>query len=80
MQKEDLLKRMRLFVTITTVAFVVLVVTLLIQFGFIAFYHTEMKRLHDDNLRMQEEIENLKKDLALYGPGGSGEEDAGIQN
>lgn len=66
MQKEDLLKRMRLVVTITIVVFVVLVVTLLIQFGLIAHYHTEMKQLSDRNEEMQQEIENLKKDYDFY--------------
>ena len=64
MQKEDLIKRMRLFVTLTTVAFVVLIVTLLIQFGFIAHYNTERKRLEDERAAIQAERENLSAELA----------------
>lgn len=63
MQQEDLLKRIRLFATITTVAFVVLVVTLLIQFGFIAYYHTQLTELSKDNVAMQQEIEDLKAEI-----------------
>lgn len=66
MQKEDLLRRMRLVVTITVAVFAVLVVTLLIQFGLIAHYHTEIKRLTDRNEEMQQEIENLKQDDDYY--------------
>ncbi len=63
MQKEDLIKRLRLFATITTVVFVVLVVSLLVQFGFIAHYHTEMKRLQDRNDTLEEEIKGITEDL-----------------
>ena len=63
MQKEDLIKRMRLFVTLTTVAFVLLVVILLVQFGFIAHYNSEMKRLQDRNGNLQSELENIQKEL-----------------
>ena len=66
MQKEDLIKRIRLFATIITVAFVVLVVTLLVQFGFIAHYHTQMNDLEKRNAKMQQEIENLQKDIDYY--------------
>lgn len=66
MQKEDLLKRLRLVVTITTVAFAVLIVTLLIQFGFIAHYHTQINKLQDDNVAMQEEIQDLKDEIKMY--------------
>ncbi len=66
MQKEDLLKRLRLFAVITTTAFVVLVVTLLIQFGFIAHYHAETKRLQERNAALQQEIDGLEKDIEYY--------------
>ena len=66
MQKEDLIKRIRLVATITTIAFVVLVVTLLIQFGFIAHYHTRMNDLEKRNAEMQQEIEDLKDDITFY--------------
>ena len=66
MQKEDLLKRLRLVVTITTVAFAVLIVTLLIQFGFIAHYHTQINKLQDDNVTMQEEIQDLQDQNKMY--------------
>ena len=66
MQKEDLIKRLRLFATLTTTLFVVLIVVLLVQFGFIAHYHTEMKRLQDDNQQMQTEIDNLQQDISYY--------------
>lgn len=78
MQKEDLIKRLRLFVTLTTVVFVVLVVTLLIQFGFIAYYHTQMKNLQNDNASIKKELEDLKKDQDYWGPDGEGGKDAGI--
>lgn len=63
MQQEDLLKRIRLFATMTTVAFVVLIVTLLIQFGFIAYYHTQLSDLEKNNVQMQEEIEELRAEI-----------------
>lgn len=63
MQKEDLLKRIRLFATLSTIAFVVLIVTLLIQFGFITYYRSEIKQLQQDNVQMQEEIEDIKKEI-----------------
>lgn len=63
MQKEDLIKRLRLFAAITTTVFVVLVITLLIQFGFIAHYHTEMKRLQDRNTELEQEIDGLEQDI-----------------
>ena len=66
MQKEDLIKRIRLFATITTIAFVVLIVTLLVQFGFIAHYHTQMNDLERRNTEMQQEIEDLQKEIAYY--------------
>lgn len=66
MQQEDLLKRIRLFATMTTVAFVVLVVTLLIQFGFIAYYHTQLSDLERNNVQMQEEIKELQKEIEYY--------------
>ncbi len=66
MQKEDLIKRLRLFATITTVVFVVLVVSLLVQFGFIAYYHTEMKHLQDRNAELQQELDNLEADEPYY--------------
>ena len=66
MQKEDLIKRIRLVATITTIAFVVVVVTLLIQFGFIAHYHTKMNDLEKRNAEMQQEIEDLKDDITFY--------------
>ncbi len=63
MQKEDLLKRIRLFATLSTVAFVVLIVALLIQFGFITYYRSEIKQLQQDNVQMQKEIEDIRKDI-----------------
>ncbi len=63
MQKEDLIKRLRLFATITTTLFVVLIVSLLIQFGFIAHYHAEVKRLQDHNTELQQELAGLEADL-----------------
>ena len=66
MQKEDLIKRIRLVATIATVAFVVLIVTLLIQFGFIAHYHTQLNELEERNAEMQEEIEAVKKEIEFF--------------
>ena len=60
MQKEDLLKRIRLFATLTTVAFAVLIVTLLIQFGFITYYRSEIKQMQQENAQMREEIKVIK--------------------
>lgn len=75
MQKEDLLKRMRLFVTLTTVAFVVLVVGLLIQFGFIAYYHNQMTELQERNAQIEKAIEDLQYELDYWGPNGEGSKD-----
>ena len=66
MQKEDLIKRLRLFATITTVVFVVLVVSLLVQFCFIAYYHTQMKVLQENKVELKKEIDGLKEDLEYY--------------
>lgn len=66
MQKEDLIKRIRLFATIATTAFVFLIVTLLVQFGFIAHYHTEMSELEKRNAEMQQEIDGLKAENEYY--------------
>ena len=66
MQKEDLLKKIRLWATIITTAFVVLVVGLVIQFGLIAYHNTELARLQADNAEKQELVENLHKDQAYY--------------
>lgn len=63
MQKEDLLKRIRLFATLTTVAFAVLIVTLLIQFGFITYYRSEIKQMQQENAQMREEIQQIKDDI-----------------
>lgn len=60
MQKEDLIKRLRLIAVITTTLLVVLVITLLVQFGFIAHNHQEIKRLQDRNTELQREIEGLE--------------------
>ena len=64
MQKEDLIKRLRLFAAVTTTLFVILVVALLVQFGFIAYYHSEMKNLQDRNTELQQEIDDIEKELA----------------
>ena len=66
MQKEDLIKRIKIFATIATTAFVFLIVTLLIQFGFIAHYHTQVTELEERNAEMQEEIEAVKKEIEFY--------------
>ena len=63
MQKEDLLKRIRLFATLTTVAFAVLIVTLLIQFGFITYYRSEIKQMQQENAQMREEIQEIKDEI-----------------
>ncbi len=77
MQKEDLIKRMRLFVTLTTVAFVVLIVTLLIQFGFIAHYHTERNNLQKENAEIREQLSKLESEKQ-YVENGEYEKDKGI--
>ena len=77
MQKEDLIKRIRLITVITTTVFVFLVVALLIQFGFIAYYHSEMKKLEDRNSEMQQQIDNLDQELE-YVKSGEYQKDTGI--
>ncbi|MCM1404439.1 MAG: hypothetical protein NC133_02995 [Prevotella sp.] len=62
MQKEDLIKRMRFFVGLTTVAFVVLIVALLVQFGFIAHYHTERNQLQKENAAIREQLSQLESE------------------
>lgn len=66
MQKEDLIKRIRLFVTITTITFAVMVVTLLVQFGFIAHYNTQLSQLQKNNQAMQEEIKYLEEKIEIW--------------
>lgn len=66
MQKEDLIKRLRLFAAITTTLFVVLIVTLLVQFGFIAYYHNQVKHLQDRNDELSQEIKDIKDELEYY--------------
>lgn len=66
MQKEDLIKRLRLFATITTTLFVVLIVTLLIQFGFIAYYRNEINRLHESNEELTKTVEDLEHNVNYY--------------
>lgn len=63
MQKEDLIKRLRLFAAVTTTLFVIMVVALLVQFGFIANYHKEIHDLHNHNEEIQQEIKNLQQDI-----------------
>lgn len=70
MQKEDLIKRLRLFATITTTLFVVLIVTLLIQFGFIAYYRNEINRLHESNEELTKTVEDLEHNVNYYQSGG----------
>ncbi len=74
MQKEDLIKRLRLFATITTTLFVVLIVTLLIQFGFIAYYRNEINRLHESNEELTKTVEDLEQNLNNYYQSGGYEE------
>jgi len=38
-------------------------VALLIQFGFITYYRSEIKQLQQDNVEMQKEIEDIRKDI-----------------
>lgn len=66
MQKEDLIKRLRLFAAITTTLFVVLIVTLLVQFGFIAYYHNQVKHLQDRNDELSQEIKDIKDELEYW--------------
>ena len=66
MQKEDLIKRIRLVATIITIAFVVLIVTLLVQFGFIAHYHSQMNELEKSNAEMEEKIKELQDEIKRY--------------
>lgn len=66
MQKEDLLKRLRIFATVTTVVMVLLVVGLLIQFGLIAYHNTELTRLRQANTARQNQIAQLEKELEYY--------------
>lgn len=63
MQKEDLLKRIKIFAAIVTTAFVVLIVGLIIQFGFIAHQNTELARLKSGNAEKQEQITDVEREL-----------------
>ena len=63
MQKEDLIKRLRLIAAITTTVFVFMVVALLVQFGFIAYYHSEIRELHNHNTELQQSIDDLETEL-----------------
>ena len=64
MQKEDLLKRIKIFAAVVTTAFVVLVVGLVIQFGFIAHQNTELARLKQGNADKQAQIIDVERELA----------------
>lgn len=66
MQKEDLLKRIRLWATLITTAFVVLIVALVIQFGLIAHNNAELTRLRSENAAKRALIENTDKENAYY--------------
>lgn len=66
MQKEDLLKKLRLWATVITAAFVVLIVALVIQFGLIAHNNTELARLQTENAAKQETVDNLHKDQSYF--------------
>ena len=63
MQKEDLLKRIQIFAAVVTTAFVVLIVGLVIQFGFIAHQNTELARLKSGNADKQAQITNVEREL-----------------
>lgn len=63
MQKEDLLKRIKIFAAVVTTAFVVLIVGLVIQFGFIAHQNTELARLKSGNAEKQEQIVDIEREL-----------------
>ena len=76
MQKEDLIKRLRLFATITTTLFVVLIITLLVQFGFIAYYHNQVKHLQDRNDELSQQIEDIKDELTYYKDGEGSKDNA----
>lgn len=63
MQKEDLLKRIKIFAAVVTTAFVLLTVGLVIQFGFIAHQNTELARLKAGNAAKQEQIIDIEREL-----------------
>ena len=63
MQKEDLLKRIKIFAALVTTAFVVLIVGLVIQFGFIAHQNAELARLKAGNAAKQEQIVDIEREL-----------------
>ena len=66
MQKEDLLRKIRLWATVVTSAFVVLIVALVIQFGLIAYHNSERARLQTENAAKQELVDSLHQDQAYY--------------
>ncbi|MBO4823405.1 MAG: hypothetical protein J5580_02450 [Clostridia bacterium] len=74
MQKEDLIKRLRLFAAVTTTAFIILIVALLVQFGFIAYYHQEINNLHHHNEALQQEIKDMESRIA-YANGAEAEDE-----
>ena len=67
MQKEDLVKRLRLFAVLTTTLLVFLVVTLLIQFGFIANNRKKIQDMHNDNAALQQEIDDIEHQANYQG-------------
>ncbi len=63
MQKEDLVKRLKIFAAVVTTAFVVLIVGLVIQFGFIAHQNTELARLKAGNEAKRQEIIEIEREV-----------------
>ncbi len=63
MQKEDLLKRIRLFATVVTCTIAVLVVGLIVQFGMIAYTNSEKMKIKADNITNQQILDDTEKNL-----------------
>lgn len=66
MQQADLLKRLKIITTVATLAFVVLIVALLVQFGLMAYYHSTLTDLQKNNAAKEAELQQLKDNLAYY--------------
>ncbi len=62
MQPEVLIKRLKIFAAVVTTAFVVLIVGLVIQFGFIAHQNAELARLKADNQTRREQIVDAERE------------------
>ncbi len=78
MLKEDLIRHLRICAIIIVTTFIVMVVSLLVEFGFIANYHSEIRKLEQRNEEINQEIENISKEIEYLK--NEGKEDQSISN